>query len=350
MLLFDLPAGIFLARLGDKPVLLAGLVAMTISTALFALSDNLWLMSAAALVSGMGFAAWMIGRQSYITDNCEIGERGRAMAAMAGIMRIGGFIGPAMGALLAQALGFGAAFIILSASAGAAVLFVMFFSHNVLPETQLGNAHFKNIKEIVGANARVLSTGGAASLGLQLMRSGRILLIPLFGHFLGLNITDIGLIISFAAMLDAAMFFPAGMIMDHYGRKWASVPCLVFFAVSLALLPLTAGYYSLLAVSLLAGFANGLGTGSLLTLGSDLAPAKGRKEFLGIWRFMGDIGHAGGPLMIGARGRHVLVRRRNAASGLTIGLVRPLHPVALLDDAPQLFLPLTVDRIFPHQE
>jgi len=300
MLLFDLPAGIFLARLGDKPVLLAGLVGMTISTALFALSDNLWLMSAAALVSGMGFAAWMIGRQSYITDNCEIGERGRAMAAMAGIMRIGGFIGPAVGALLAQALGFGAAFIILSASAGAAVFFVMSFSHNVLPETQLGNAHFKNIKEIVGANARVLSTGGAASLGLQLMRSGRILLIPLFGHFLGLNITDIGLIISFAAMLDAAMFFPAGMIMDHYGRKWASVPCLVFFAVSLALLPLTAGYYSLLAVSLLAGFANGLGTGSLLTLGSDLAPAKGRKEFLGIWRFIGDIGHAGGPLMIGA--------------------------------------------------
>ena len=300
MLLFDLPAGIFLARLGDKPVLLAGLVGMTISTALFALSDNLWLMSAAALVSGMGFAAWMIGRQSYITDNCEIGERGRAMAAMAGIMRIGGFIGPAVGALLAQALGFGAAFIILSASAGAAVFFVMSFSHNVLPETQLGNAHFKNIKEIVGANARVLSTGGAASLGLQLMRSGRILLIPLFGHFLGLNITDIGLIISFAAMLDAAMFFPAGMIMDHYGRKWASVPCLVFFAVSLALLPLTAGYYSLLAVSLLAGFANGLGTGSLLTLGSDLAPVKGRKEFLGIWRFIGDIGHAGGPLMIGA--------------------------------------------------
>jgi len=300
MLLFDLPAGIFLARLGDKPVLLAGLVAMTISTALFALSDNLWLMSAAALVSGMGFAAWMIGRQSYITDNCEIGERGRAMAAMAGIMRIGGFIGPAVGALLAQALGFGAAFIILSASAGAAVLFVMSFSHNVLPETQLGNAHFKNIKEIVGANARVLSTGGAASLGLQLMRSGRILLIPLFGHFLGLNITDIGLIISFAAMLDAAMFFPAGMIMDHYGRKWASVPCLGFFAVSLALLPLTLGYYSLLAVSLLAGFANGLGTGALLTLGSDLAPATGRKEFLGIWRFIGDIGHAGGPLMIGA--------------------------------------------------
>ena len=300
MLLFDLPVGVLLARLGDKPVLLAGLVAMTVSTALFALSDNLWLMSAAAIVSGMGFTAWMIGRQSYITDNCEVGERGRAIAAMAGIMRIGGFIGPTVGALLAQALGFGVAFIILSASAAAAGLLVMSFSHNLIPESQAGNAHLSNLKKIVSANAQVLSTGGAASVGLQLMRSGRILLIPLFGHFLGLNITDIGLIISIAAMLDAAMFVPVGMIMDRYGRKWASVPCLVLSATSLALLPLTQGYYSLLAAALLAGFANGLGTGSLLTLGSDLAPVNGRKEFLGIWRFIGDIGHAGGPLMIGA--------------------------------------------------
>ncbi len=300
MLLFDLPVGVLLARLGDKPVLLVGVVAMTVSTALFALSDNLWLMGGAAIVSGMGFTAWMIGRQSYITDNCEIGERGRAMAAMAGIMRVGGFIGPAVGAVVAEAFGFGPAFIILSAGSGAALFFVMSFSRNVPPEVQPGNAHLANIKEIVTANARVLSTGGAASVGLQLMRSARILLIPLFGHFLGLNITAIGMIISLAAVLDAAMFVPAGVIMDRFGRKWASVPCLVFFAASLALLPWAQGYYSLLAVTLLAGFANGLGTGALLTLGSDLAPAKGRKEFLGIWRFVGDIGHAGGPLIIGA--------------------------------------------------
>lgn len=300
MLLFDLPVGIFLARLGDKPVLLGGLAAMTASTALFALSSNLWVMGGAALVSGMGFTAWMIGRQSYITDNCKIGERGRAIAAMAGIMRVGGIIGPAVGAFLAQALGFGVAFMILSVTAASAALFVMSFSHNVIPESLAGNAHFSNLKQIAGANVRALSTGGAASVGLQLMRSGRILLIPLFGHFLGLNITDIGLIISVSAMLDAAMFVPVGMIMDHYGRKWASVPCLVLSATSLALLPLTQGFYSLLAASLLAGFANGLGTGSLLTLGSDLAPLKGRREFLGIWRFIGDIGHAGGPLMIGA--------------------------------------------------
>ena len=300
MLLFDLPVGVLLARVGDKLVLMGGLIAMMISTALFAISASLWLMGFAAILSGVGFTAWMIGRQSYITDSCEIGERGRAIAAMAGTMRLGGLVGPAVGAVVAQTYGFGVAFIVLSASVGGAALLVMFFSRNVRPEAQPGNAHLSSIKEIVGANLRVLSTGGVASAGLQLMRSGRILLIPLFGHFLGLNITAIGLIVSLSAALDAAMFVPVGIVMDRYGRKWASVPCLLLSAISLASLPLTRGYYSLLAVSLLAGFANGLGTGSLLTLGSDLAPTMGRKKFLGIWRFIGDIGHAGGPLMIAA--------------------------------------------------
>jgi len=298
MLLFDLPVGLLLARLGDKPILLSGLTAMMLSTIFFAVTGRPWLTGLAAIVSGMGFTAWMIGRQSYITDSCSIGERGRAMAAMAGTMRLGGFIGPAVGTVVAQAFGFIVAFILLSAVIGGAVLLVLIFSRNVRPEPQ--NALPFSIKEIVSDNVRNLSTGGAASIGLQLMRSGRILLIPMLGHFLGLNITAIGLIISLSAILDAAMFAPAGMIMDRYGRKWASVPCLLLFAASLALLPLAQGYDSLLAISLLAGFANGLGTGSLLTLGSDLAPARGRKTFLGIWRFVGDIGHAGGPVMIGA--------------------------------------------------
>ena len=298
MLLFDLPVGLLLARLGDKPVLLCGLLAMAVSTALFAISGSIWLMGVAAIVSGMGFTAWMIGRQSYITDHCDIGERGRAIAAMAGTMRLGGFIGPAVGAVVAQMFGFAVAFIVLSAIVSAAALFVVFFIAK--PRPQPANADLSSIAEVVSNNRRILSTGGVASVGLQLMRSSRILLIPLFGHFLGLDITAIGLIISLSAMLDAAMFVPVGIVMDRYGRKWASVPCLLLFAASLALLPLTHDYFSLLTVSLLAGFANGLGTGSLLTLGSDLAPLRGRKEFLGIWRFIGDIGHAGGPLMIGA--------------------------------------------------
>ncbi|MDH3352793.1 MAG: MFS transporter [Gammaproteobacteria bacterium] len=300
MLLFDLPVGILLSRLGDKRVLILGLLAMMISAVLFALANARWAMSIAAIVSGMGFAAWMIGRQSYITDSSNVGERGRAMTMMAGTMRLGGFIGPALGAVVAEVFGFKVAFIALATVTAGATVLVMSFTRDIRPERQAGFAHLSRVREIVTSHARVLTTGGFASIGLQLMRSGRVLLIPLVGYFLELNIAAIGLIISLSAMIDAALFYPVGVVMDRYGRKWTGVPSLILFGLSLALLPLSQGYYSLLAVALLSGVANGLSTGLLLTLGSDLAPPAVRGEFLGIWRLVGDLGHSAGPFMIGA--------------------------------------------------
>ena len=317
LLFFDLPVGVLLARLGDKPVLLGGLAAMTASTALFAFTDNAWLMGAAAFVSGLGFTAWMIGRQSYISDSSAAGERGRAISTMAGIMRFGGLIGPVAGTVVAHAFGYRVAFIALAASAGIAGLLVVVFAHNVQPERQSGSVHLSRLREIVAGNTRVLVTAGIASIGLQLMRSARNLLLPLFGHFLGLSIAAIGVVVSMAAIVDAALFYPVGLIMDRYGRKWVSVPCLVLSSISLALLPLTQGYYSLVAVALLAGLASGLGSGSLLTLGSDLAPANARHEFLGLWRFIGDLGHAGGPMLIGAL---IELASLTAASAATAGI------------------------------
>ena len=55
----------------------------------------------------------------------------------------------------------------------------------------------------------------------------------------------------------------------------------------------------LVIASLLAGFGNGLSSGFVLTLGSDLAPQGDPGEFLGVWRFVSDVGSAGGPPLIG---------------------------------------------------
>jgi MFS-type transporter involved in bile tolerance (Atg22 family) len=48
------------------------------------------------------------------------------------------------------------------------------------------------------------------------------------------------------------------------------------------------------------GLGNGLGSGTMMTLGADLAPADSRGEFLGVWRLIGDGGSAGGPVVVGA--------------------------------------------------
>ena len=67
----------------------------------------------------------------------------------------------------------------------------------------------------------------------------------------------------------------------------------------MALVPLTGDFFSLLPVVLLIGLGNGLGSGTMMTLGADLAPEGARGEFLGLWRFVGDMGNASGPLVVG---------------------------------------------------
>jgi MFS family permease len=51
------------------------------------------------------------------------------------------------------------------------------------------------------------------------------------------------------------------------------------------------------AVELIA-IGNGLGSGIVMTLGADAAPADGRAQFLGGWRLCGDLGGTGGPLLV----------------------------------------------------
>ncbi len=66
------------------------------------------------------------------------------------------------------------------------------------------------------------------------------------------------------------------------------------------MIPFTRDFGTLMAVGLLLGFGNGLGSGIVMTMGADLAPSSGRAAFLGFWRFVADVGTAGGPFVVSA--------------------------------------------------
>jgi MFS family permease len=56
---------------------------------------------------------------------------------------------------------------------------------------------------------------------------------------------------------------------------------------------------TLIATTLVGGFANGLMSGIVLTLGADLAPAHVRGPFLGVFYLLADCGSTVGPLLAG---------------------------------------------------
>jgi MFS family permease len=298
VLMFDVPAGILVARFGDKPVLLGGLGLILTSLVLFSLTASPWVLGIAAVALGTGHAAWMLGRQSYLADICRAHELGRAIAAMAGLQRGGALVGPVAGGLLAGAAGFPVAFAAGAVSAVLAAVMVLAFAREVVVQHDRHDVGLRGTLTVLGEQRGVLATAGGSALVLQLMRASRQLLVPLFGQSVGLGVTAIGAVYSLSTVVDIALFYPSGVLADRWGRKWSAVPSMVLYAVGLALLPLVGGLYSLIAVAMLLGFANGIGTGVVMIMGADLARASGRPgQFLGLWRLIGDVGISLAPML-----------------------------------------------------
>jgi MFS family permease len=176
---------------------------------------------------------------------------------------------------------------------------VLKFARAVSPHER-PDASLRGTVAVLRSYGRVLATAGGSALVLQLMRATRQLLVPLFGQSAGLDVTTIGFVYSLSAVVDIALFYPSGVLADRYGRKWSAVPSMTLYALGLALLPLTQGFGSLLAVAVLLGFANGIGTGVVMIIGADLARRSGRQgQFLGLWRLIGDVGLSGAPIIVG---------------------------------------------------
>lgn len=300
-LLADVPAGLVLGRLGLRATMLIGAGLTTVATIAAGFAQFFPELLAYRLLAGVGMALWGLSRHAYITETIDPRQRGRTLSVFGGINRIGTFSGPAIGGLLGNELGLSAPFF-LSGMLGsvACVISFLFVTDTRVVTHADRRVRWALVGAMVRVNRRDLSAAAVAQIFAQLIRSGRQAIIPFYGEaVLGLNVAQIGTIQSASSILDMALFIPAGFMMDRFGRKTAAVPSFAIMAVGMACIPLSSSYVTLLLAAMLLGFGNGLGSGSMMTLGADLAPPGATGEFLGLWRLIGDSGAAGGPLVVG---------------------------------------------------
>jgi MFS family permease len=300
-LLADLPAGMWLTRFGRKPVMLAGTGLLAVANLALALAHYFPELVLYRILAGIAGAMWGISRHAFLVDLFPLQQRGRALSVFGGIGRIGAFAGPYVGGQLASHQGFAAPFFFNAAvSLLTLVLAALFIVEFDQPTGKGRVMDWQRLAAIGKAHRRELSAAGAAQIFAQMIRSGRQTLLPLYATVrLGLDLQTLGTIMTVSAAVDMMMFYPAGLIMDRWGRKHASIPCFLVMALGMALLPFCHSAGALLAVAILIGVGNGFGSGTMLTLGADLAPRQGTGEFLGLWRLVGDIGSTGGPLVVG---------------------------------------------------
>jgi len=298
-ILGDLPAGLLLRRFGRNLSMVLGILLVVTSITILYSATTTFQIVALRLLAGIGNAIWNVSRHAYLAAATTPHERGRAIAIFGGVNRIGSFAGPAAGGVIATAYGLRVPFAVYAILAGAACVVATF---SLEKETTISPAQKRYlIAETIRQHWRILLSAGGGQLCAQAIRAGRNIIIPLYGaDIIGLNIREVGLILSISSFVDMSMFYPAGIIMDWKGRKFAMVPCFLIQAIGMALIPSAIGFWGLLGATTLIGFGNGIGSGTMMTLGADLAPKDKVGEFLGLWRLVGDGGHVGSPLTVGA--------------------------------------------------
>jgi len=290
-------------------MLLAGGVATAAFTTI-ALTPGMGGLAAGVLALGASTAVFNLARQAYLTEITPPLRRARVLSTLAGVHRIGLFLGPFAGAAVIAATDVrGAYWLGTGAALTAVAVLVVVRPEPPAPDGSRGSAARAgrspawpraSVAAVAREHRRLFATLGVAILLVSAVRGARQTVIPLWGEHLGLDAEVTSLVFGVSGALDMLLFYPAGKVMDRFGRLWIAVPSMVTMAAGLALLPFAHTVAAVTVVAALLGVGNGMGSGIVMTLGADVAPADVRPTFLSVWRLFQDTGEALGPLVLSA--------------------------------------------------
>jgi len=270
------------------------------------------------LAAAMGIAdsLWTFGREIAGIDLARHDQRGRVLSGFHGVHNIGLALGPFVGGLLAETMGFRAAF--LAYGACAAISVPLGFSGY-----EAGPAHLPKVGPEPAGHSTPVSLVARlrqlASLFKQIqpdLRSTYMVIVfatftsfvhrvtlqsmlPLYASELGFTPSQTGLLFTIMGMFVFVMILPAGFVIDKVGRKWSSVPSTGIPAIVFVLLPFSNTFLELAVLLSLMGVANGLSLGSLATSTYDVVPAIVRGRLQAVRRTVAEVGGVCAPLLGG---------------------------------------------------
>ncbi|MFQ6395824.1 MFS transporter [Nocardia sp. KC 131] len=321
----DIPAGQLVAKVGERTSIIGGTAVGIVGVLVCLLAPNIPMLCAGLLIIGLSNAVWGLARMTYLAEAIPLERRARVMSLFGGSMRLGFFIGPFLGAVAILGLGTRGGFVVeLVAFVIAGVLMVR------LPVPGTGtrgevSAAPMSLVAVVRRHRRVLSTLGAGVLLLGVARASRDAILPLWADHIGMSAATASLIFGVGAALEVVFAYPAGHVMDRFGRGYIAVPALAILAIAYLAVPLTHSAQTLGVVAVVMGIGNGISNGLIMVLGADVAPAAIRAEFLAAWRLDHDAGAFAGPLLIGV----LATAAPLAVSVLTIGAISALGAMVM---------------------
>jgi MFS family permease len=285
-LIADVPAAKVLRIIGERLGMIYAAISAAAGLVVTAFATNLWLMSLGVLLVGAGASVFGLARHTYIAATVPFEVRARSLSVLGGMFRAGSLIGPLIAAGLLVVADFHAVYWASLALCLSAAVLVWFTKRD--PASDAANATKFSTWHITKREWKKLSTIGAASALLSIVRTARIIGLPIWALYIHLDPVKISLLVGLAATLDVMLFYTSGQVMDRWGRRAAAVPTMALLGITMFLVPLSTDFNTLLLVAFAMSLANGLGSGLIMVLGADLAPADARGEFLAAFRLIID--------------------------------------------------------------
>ena len=292
----DIPAAKLINAIGERKSMLWAATAAGLGVLIALLATNLWLLGLGMFFLGVSVSVFALARHSFLTEAVPYSHRARSLSVLGGVFRAGHFFGPMLGALLITLIDVQAVYWSAVIFCAFAAVILLFVKPDAMPDTP---ERVKGMTWLVAKReSKKLATLGVVSAIIGGLRTARLVGLPLWALHIGLTPAETALYMGIAGALDLALSYSSGQIMDRFGRRWSALPTLLGLALTFALLTLSTDANTFLTVALLMSLANGVGSGVILVIGSDLAPKGQRNEFLASYRLLVDAGVAITPLSI----------------------------------------------------
>ncbi|WP_130176117.1 MFS transporter [Cryobacterium sp. SO1] len=316
----DIPSGAVVSRFGERNSMIGASLLAILAVLVCIVAPNPVVLLVGIFLIGLATAVFALARHAFMTSYVPVAYRARALSTLGGVFRAGWFVGPFIAAGVIQLTGSTTAVFwvfIVCCLAAAVVLMLLPDPSSTFASAAPGAPTGTTVRTAGEDEAKAETTGlfatiwryrgvllrlgtGAGLVGA--MRATRTVMLPLWAVSIGINEPDTALIIGIAGGIDFALFYASGQIMDRFGRMWTAIPSMIGLGIGMVALSFTHDLPDnvawFIAVAMFLSLANGIGSGLLMTLGADLAPATGPAPFLGAWRFTADFGSAAAPLAV----------------------------------------------------
>ena len=242
-----------------------------------------------------------------LADIAHPTRRGRTMAIYQGTFLFAVGIGPLPGGLLAEHLGLAAPFLayaLLAGVVGAVAWLAVDETRGLRTGTGAYGPHATPWRQQLGtlmAHVGFRLVSGILFMN-ALARTGALFsIVPLLAvDRLALPASRIGFGLALGSVAGVLITWPAGMLVDRYGRKAVIVPATLASAAALSLFCVASDYGWFVIACVLWGTASAIGGAAPAAYAADTAPPGMNAGAMSTFRMLGDAGYVIGPVALGA--------------------------------------------------